>query len=72
MLHSDLPLPRVKKASSERVPIRIPAPMIEEIDRIVRDLPELNYNRQQFVETAIREKIEKLRSISTEKRSRNG
>jgi metal-responsive CopG/Arc/MetJ family transcriptional regulator len=62
MLHSDLHMPRVKKGGSERFPVRIPAPMIEEIDRIVRERPELNFNRQQFVETAIREKIEKLRS----------
>jgi metal-responsive CopG/Arc/MetJ family transcriptional regulator len=68
MLHSDLQLPQVKRAGSERVPVRIPAPMVEEIDRIVRELPELNYNRQQFVETAIREKIEKLRTMNTERR----
>jgi metal-responsive CopG/Arc/MetJ family transcriptional regulator len=42
--------------------------MMEEIDRIVRELPELNYNRQQFVETAIREKIEKFRTMNAKKR----
>lgn len=61
-------MPQVKRGTSERVPIRIPAPMVEEIDRIVREFPELNYNRQQFVETAIREKIEKLRTIDTKRR----
>ena len=44
---------------SRRVPIRIPGPMMNEVDRIVREHPEFNYNRQQFVETAIREKIER-------------
>ena len=39
--------------------MRIPTPMIEEIDRIAREHPELHYNRQQFIESAIREKIEK-------------
>ena len=68
MLHSDLQMPQVKRGSSDRVPIRIPAPMMEEIDRIVRELPELNYNRQQFVETAIREKIEKLRTMNAKRR----
>ena len=33
--------------------------MMNEVDRIVREHPEFNYNRQQFVETAIREKIER-------------
>jgi FAD synthase len=37
--------------------------MIEEIDRIVREHPELHYNRQQFIECAIREKIEKTQLI---------
>jgi hypothetical protein len=34
--------------------------MIEEIDRIVQEHAELHYNRQQFIECAIREKIEKI------------
>jgi len=38
--------------------------MIEEIDRIVRERPELHYNRQQFIETAVREKIEKNQLIN--------
>jgi hypothetical protein len=37
--------------------------MIDEIDRIVRERPELHYNRQQFIECAIREKIEKAQLI---------
>jgi len=37
--------------------------MIEEIDRIVREHPGLSYNRQQFVESAIREKIERTKLL---------
>ena len=42
--------------------IRIPKPLVDEVDRIVRQ-NSLYLNRQQFVESAIREKIEKLRLI---------
>ncbi len=45
----------------ERVGIRIPKPMTDEINRIIEGHPELSYNRQQFVESAIREKIEKIK-----------
>ena len=38
-------------------------PMVEEIDRIARERPELHYNRQQFIESAIREKIEKTQLV---------
>ena len=34
--------------------------MMNEVDRIVREHPELDYNRQQFVESAVREKIERI------------
>jgi hypothetical protein len=55
-------LPRTINALStmmaqKRVPIRIPGPMMNEVDRIVREHPELNFNRQQFVESSVREKI---------------
>lgn len=43
--------------AQKRVPIRIPGPMMNEVDRIVREHPELNFNRQQFVESSVREKI---------------
>jgi hypothetical protein len=44
----------------KRVPIRIPGPMMNEVDRIVREHPELNFNRQQFVESSVREKIVRI------------
>lgn len=37
--------------------------MVEEVDRIIVALNELSYNRQQFIETAIREKIERTRML---------
>ncbi len=39
--------------------IRIPKPMMDEVERIVEEHPELYNNRQQFIEAAIRESIEK-------------
>jgi len=36
---------------------------MEEIDRIVREHPEFNFNRQQFVESAIRDKIERTKLL---------
>jgi metal-responsive CopG/Arc/MetJ family transcriptional regulator len=56
-------MPRTINGGNSRQSVRVPVPMIEEIDRIVREYPELHYNRQQFVECAIREKIEKTRLI---------
>jgi metal-responsive CopG/Arc/MetJ family transcriptional regulator len=56
-------MPRTINRKTRRQSIRIPAPMIEEINRIVRENPELHYNRQQFIECAIRGKIEKNQLI---------
>ena len=39
--------------------IRIPKPMMDKVERIVEEHPELYNNRQQFIEAAIRENIEK-------------
>ena len=46
-----------------RVQIRLPGAMVREVDRIVREHSELNYNRQQFVESAVREKIEHIKML---------
>jgi hypothetical protein len=55
----------------KRVPIRIPGPMMNEVDRIVREHPELNYNRQQFVESSVREKIERIIMLEGAKSNTN-
>lgn len=41
----------------------MPTPMMEEVDRIVERFPEFRWNRQQFVETAVREKIERYKLL---------
>ena len=56
-------MPRTINGENSRKSTRIPVSMVEEIDRIVRENPELHYNRQQFIECAIREKIEKTQII---------
>jgi hypothetical protein len=44
--------------------IRLPIPMLKEVDRLVETHPEMAYTgRQQFIESAVREKIERLRLI---------
>jgi metal-responsive CopG/Arc/MetJ family transcriptional regulator len=47
----------------KRVAVRIPGAMMGEVDRIVKEHPELDYNRQQFVESAVREKIERVKML---------
>jgi hypothetical protein len=56
-------MPRTINGKNLRHSIRIPAPMIEEINRIVKENPGLHYNRQQFIECSIREKIEKTQQL---------
>ena len=56
-------MPRTINGENHRLSVRIPVPMIEEINRIAKEHPELHYNRQQFIESAIREKIEKTQLI---------
>ncbi len=48
---------------TERKSIRIPKHLIEEVDSIVKK-SRLYLNRQQFIESAIREKIENIDSIN--------
>jgi metal-responsive CopG/Arc/MetJ family transcriptional regulator len=59
----------VKKGAVDRTPVRIPKPMLDEIERIVEEHPEMNYNRQQFIESAIREKVERLQLLERPRRS---
>ncbi len=56
-------MPRTLGEPVARKNIRIPKPMMDEVEKIVKDHPELYNNRQQFVESAIREKIERMRII---------
>ena len=56
-------MPRTINVENHRLSVRIPLPMIQEINRIAKEHPELHYNRQQFIESAIREKIEKTQLV---------
>ena len=53
----------------KRIPVRLPSTMMSEVDRLVRKHYELNYNRQQFIESAVREKIERLIILQSAKTS---
>jgi len=54
---------KTARGALPRVGIRLPKPMMDEVDRVVEDNPDLVHNRQQFVESAVREKIEATRRI---------
>jgi hypothetical protein len=56
-------MPRTINGRSRRQSVRVPVSKLEETDRIARGHPELHYNRQQFIESAIREKTEKTQLI---------
>lgn len=56
-------MPRTLGKPMPRKNIRIPKPMMDEVEKIVTSHPELYNNRQQFIESAIREKIERLKII---------
>jgi len=55
-------MPRTKRENVGRVPIRIPEPMADEVDRIVKEYQEYGWNRQRFIETSIAEMIMKVKS----------
>ena len=50
-------MPRTKRKAIARKNVRVPKPIIDEVDRIVRGSG-VYINRQQFIESAIRERIE--------------
>lgn len=52
-------MPKTKAKPKNRVNIRLPKPMLDEVDRITIKFP-MYGSRQQFVESAIREKLEKV------------
>ena len=57
-------MPKTRSEPVDRTNIRIPTAMIREIKRIVDEFPELYNNRQQFIESAIREKILQIKLIA--------
>jgi len=61
-------MPKTKQGRKSRTGVRLPDTMLEWIDQLVKEHPEMNYNRQQFVESAIREKIERTRLLERPRR----
>ena len=55
-------MPRTLRPAVARRNIRIPEPMMDQVQTIVEDHPELYNNRQQFIESAIRDAIERYNS----------
>jgi len=53
-------MPRTKREAVSRKNVRIPKPLMDEVDGIVRE-GGLYINRQQFIESAIREKVERFK-----------
>jgi metal-responsive CopG/Arc/MetJ family transcriptional regulator len=52
-------MPKTNQPKPERKPVRIPVPLLDEIDKILKKFP-MYGNRQRFIETAIQEKIEEV------------
>jgi Arc/MetJ-type ribon-helix-helix transcriptional regulator len=55
-------VPRTKGRAVPRVNVRLPKPIVDEVDGIVRG-SRLYVSRQQFIEAAVREKIERARLL---------
>jgi len=53
-------MPKTKCGAVPRKNVRIPTPLMDEVDGIVQDCG-LYVNRQQFIESAIREKVENFK-----------
>ncbi len=53
-------MPTTKNPVSPRKPLNLPTTIISEVDRIIEKY-EFYGNRQSFIESAIKEKIEKVR-----------
>jgi Arc/MetJ-type ribon-helix-helix transcriptional regulator len=56
-------MPKAGRKAVPRTNVRIPKPVMDRVDEIVQDSG-LYLNRQQFVESAIREKAEKTRLLT--------
>ena len=52
-------MPRTLTKVEDRTNVRLPTPMIIFVDKTVEAHPELFNNRQQYIENAIRERLEK-------------
>ena len=55
-------MPKTKGETVSRKNVRIPKPLMDEVDATVQECRMYIY-RQQFIESAVREKIEKMRTV---------
>ena len=53
---------KTKGETISRKNVRIPEPLMDEVDATVQEC-RMYINRQQFIESAVREKIEKMRTV---------
>jgi metal-responsive CopG/Arc/MetJ family transcriptional regulator len=60
-------MPKTVNPNARSAVLRIPNSMRDEVDRLVREHRELAMNRQQFIESAIRDKIMQIRSLGRPK-----
>jgi metal-responsive CopG/Arc/MetJ family transcriptional regulator len=56
-------MPKTERKPPSRTSVGLPDPMLAEVDRIISEHPEMGYTRQQFIESAIREKIMQTRLL---------
>ncbi len=55
-------MPKTKRDAVSRKNVRVPTPLMDEVDGIVQNCG-LYLNRQQFIESAIREKVERFQLV---------
>jgi metal-responsive CopG/Arc/MetJ family transcriptional regulator len=55
-------MPKTNRTKPARKNFRIPVPLVDEIDKILKKFP-MYGSRQRFIETAIQEKIEEVKQL---------
>jgi hypothetical protein len=63
-------MPKLIGEKMGRTTLPIRTPIIQEIDRIVKEFPEYGWNRQTFSEEALREKIMRVLELQAAYRAR--
>jgi len=63
-----MPKTRRREKKTKRTGVSIPNTLLEEIDRTIQAFTKLHWNRQQFIETAIRELLRKYAIIEAAKK----
>jgi len=63
-------MPKTRGATISRKNVRIPEPLMDEVDATVQEC-RMYINRQQFIESAIREKVEKFKFMKMREMTAN-